>query len=89
MQEDAAGAQEPRGPDSIHVLLAGILLADSRIGALLAPRGPITRAATLVGLVALAMVMAFGGVASLWMAVVADMGASLVVIGNALRLLRE
>jgi Cd2+/Zn2+-exporting ATPase len=35
------------------------------------------------------LVMAFGGVATLWMAVVADMGASLIVIGNALRLLRE
>jgi Cd2+/Zn2+-exporting ATPase len=35
------------------------------------------------------LVMAFAGVATLWMAVVADMGASLIVIGNALRLLRE
>ena len=35
------------------------------------------------------LVMAFTGVATLWMAVVADMGASLIVIGNALRLLRE
>jgi Cd2+/Zn2+-exporting ATPase len=35
------------------------------------------------------VVMAFAGVATLWMAVVADMGASLIVIGNALRLLRE
>jgi Cd2+/Zn2+-exporting ATPase len=35
------------------------------------------------------LVMAFAGVATLWMAVVADMGASLVVIANALRLLRE
>jgi Cd2+/Zn2+-exporting ATPase len=35
------------------------------------------------------LVMAIAGVATLWMAVVADMGASLVVIGNALRLLRE
>jgi Zn2+/Cd2+-exporting ATPase len=35
------------------------------------------------------LVMAFAGVATLWMAVVADMGASLVVIGNALRRLRE
>jgi Zn2+/Cd2+-exporting ATPase len=35
------------------------------------------------------LVMALAGTATLWMAVVADMGASLVVIGNALRLLRE
>ena len=35
------------------------------------------------------MVMAIAGSATLWMAVVADMGASLIVIGNALRLLRE
>jgi Cd2+/Zn2+-exporting ATPase len=35
------------------------------------------------------LVMAVAGTATLWMAVVADMGASLLVIGNALRLLRE
>ena len=35
------------------------------------------------------LVMALAGTATLWMAVVADMGASLIVIGNALRLLRE
>jgi Zn2+/Cd2+-exporting ATPase len=35
------------------------------------------------------LVMAIAGTASLWMAVVADMGASLIVIANALRLLRE
>ena len=35
------------------------------------------------------LVMAFAGMATLWMAVVADMGASLIVIANALRLLRE
>jgi Cd2+/Zn2+-exporting ATPase len=35
------------------------------------------------------LVMAVAGSATLWMAVVADMGASLLVIGNALRLLRE
>lgn len=35
------------------------------------------------------LVMAIAGAATLWMAVVADMGASLVVIANALRLLRE
>jgi Cd2+/Zn2+-exporting ATPase len=33
--------------------------------------------------------MAITGSATLWMAVLADMGASLVVIANALRLLRE
>jgi len=35
------------------------------------------------------LVLALLGLATLWMAVVADMGASLVVIANALRLLRE
>jgi Cd2+/Zn2+-exporting ATPase len=35
------------------------------------------------------LVMAVMGLATLWMAVVADMGASLVVIANSLRLLRE
>jgi Cd2+/Zn2+-exporting ATPase len=35
------------------------------------------------------LLLALMGSATLWMAVVADMGASLVVIGNALRLLRE
>jgi Cd2+/Zn2+-exporting ATPase len=35
------------------------------------------------------LVMAIAGSATLWMAVLADMGASLIVIGNALRLLRE
>ena len=35
------------------------------------------------------LVLAMAGAATLWAAVVADMGASLIVIGNALRLLRE
>ena len=35
------------------------------------------------------LTLAFAGVATLWMAVVADMGASLIVIANALRLLKE
>ena len=35
------------------------------------------------------LAMAIGGAATLWMAVAADMGASLIVIANALRLLRE
>ena len=34
------------------------------------------------------LVMAVGGVATLWMAVLADTGASVLVVGNALRLLR-
>ena len=42
-----------------------------------------------LGLKAAFLVLAFAGVATLWMAVVADMGASLLVIANALRLLRE
>ena len=35
------------------------------------------------------LLLAIAGAATLWMAVMADMGASLIVIGNALRLLRE
>jgi Cd2+/Zn2+-exporting ATPase len=35
------------------------------------------------------LILAIAGAATLWMAVVADMGASLIVIANALRLLRE
>ena len=42
-----------------------------------------------IGLKARSWCMAVLGVATLWMAVVADMGASLIVIANALRLLRE
>ena len=42
-----------------------------------------------LGLKAAFLVLAIAGSATLWMAVVADMGASLIVIGNALRLLRE
>ena len=42
-----------------------------------------------IGLKAAFMVLAVMGLATLWMAVVADMGASLLVIANALRLLRE
>ncbi|MEO6239273.1 MAG: heavy metal translocating P-type ATPase [Vicinamibacterales bacterium] len=42
-----------------------------------------------IGLKATFLVLAVLGVATLWMAVVADMGASLIVIANALRLLRE
>jgi Cd2+/Zn2+-exporting ATPase len=42
-----------------------------------------------IALKAAFLVMAVSGVATLWMAVAADMGASLIVIANALRLLRE
>jgi Cd2+/Zn2+-exporting ATPase len=42
-----------------------------------------------LGLKALFLVLAVMGMATLWMAVAADMGASLLVIANALRLLRE
>jgi Cd2+/Zn2+-exporting ATPase len=42
-----------------------------------------------IALKAVFLVMAITGTATLWMAVAADMGASLIVIGNALRLLRE
>jgi Cd2+/Zn2+-exporting ATPase len=44
--------------------------------------------AIALGLKLAFMVMALAGVATLWMAVVADMGASLIVVANALRLLR-
>jgi Zn2+/Cd2+-exporting ATPase len=42
-----------------------------------------------IALKAAFLVMAMMGIATLWMAVLADMGASLIVIANALRLLRE
>jgi Cd2+/Zn2+-exporting ATPase len=42
-----------------------------------------------IGLKSAFLVLAIMGLATLWMAVVADMGASLIVIANALRLLRE
>ena len=42
-----------------------------------------------IALKAAFMVMAVAGVATLWMAVIADSGASLIVVANALRLLRE
>ena len=35
------------------------------------------------------LVMAIAGAATLWMAVLADTGASVIVVANALRLLRE
>jgi Cd2+/Zn2+-exporting ATPase len=42
-----------------------------------------------LGVKALFMVLALAGAATLWMAIAADMGASLLVIVNALRLLRS
>jgi len=44
--------------------------------------------ALALGLKAAVLLLAFFGVASLWLAIAADMGASLLVIANALRLLR-
>jgi Cd2+/Zn2+-exporting ATPase len=41
-----------------------------------------------LGVKALFVVMTFAGMASLWGAIAADVGASLLVVGNALRLLR-
>jgi Cd2+/Zn2+-exporting ATPase len=41
-----------------------------------------------LGLKAIFLVLAFGGVATLWMAIAADMGATLLVTFNGLRLLR-
>ncbi|HRQ74038.1 MAG TPA: heavy metal translocating P-type ATPase [Phycisphaerales bacterium] len=45
--------------------------------------------ALALGIKAVFFVLAVAGVATLWMAVVADMGASLLVVGNGLRLLRH
>ncbi|MDL1890585.1 HAD family hydrolase, partial [Nitrospirales bacterium NOB] len=42
-----------------------------------------------IGVKVVFFVLAFFGIASLWMAVFADMGASLLVVGNGLRLLRR
>lgn len=42
-----------------------------------------------IGVKAIFFVLAFFGIATLWMAVFADMGASLLVVGNGLRLLRR
>ena len=42
-----------------------------------------------LGIKAVFMVLAFGGQATLWMAVFADMGASLIVVFNGMRLLRS
>jgi Cd2+/Zn2+-exporting ATPase len=47
-----------------------------------------TNIAVALGLKAVFLALAIGGVATLWMAVAADMGASLLVIANGLRLLR-
>jgi Cd2+/Zn2+-exporting ATPase len=41
-----------------------------------------------LGIKAIFMVLAFTGHASLWLAILADMGASLAVVFNGLRLLR-
>ena len=45
--------------------------------------------AVALGIKAVFFILAVVGVATLWMAVVADMGASLLVVGNGLRLLRH
>ncbi len=45
--------------------------------------------ALALGLKAVVLLLALSGVAALWLAVVADMGASLLVVANALRLLRS
>jgi Cd2+/Zn2+-exporting ATPase len=48
-----------------------------------------TNIAIALGLKAAFLVLAMAGRATLWMAVVADMGASLLVVANGLRLLRS
>jgi Cd2+/Zn2+-exporting ATPase len=45
--------------------------------------------ALALGIKAVFLVLAFTGVATLWMAVFADMGGSLLVVFNGLRLLRR
>ena len=45
--------------------------------------------ALALGIKAVFLVLAFAGQATMWMAVFADMGASLLVVGNGLRLLRK
>jgi Cd2+/Zn2+-exporting ATPase len=45
--------------------------------------------AAALGIKAIFMVLTFMGSATLWMAVFADVGASLLVVGNGLRLLRD
>ena len=42
-----------------------------------------------LGIKSIFLVMAVFGTATMWMAVFADMGASLLVVGNGLRLLRQ
>ena len=42
-----------------------------------------------LGIKAVFLVLTFTGQASMWMAVFADMGASLLVVGNGLRLVRK
>ncbi|EAA8003557.1 hypothetical protein EM25_005258, partial [Salmonella enterica subsp. enterica serovar Typhimurium] len=42
-----------------------------------------------LGIKAVFLVLTFTGQATMWMAVFADMGASLLVVGNGLRLLRK
>ncbi|MGV8294008.1 hypothetical protein ACV36C_34565, partial [Pseudomonas aeruginosa] len=45
--------------------------------------------ALALGIKAVFLVLTFTGHATMWMAVFADMGASLLVVGNGLRLLRR
>jgi Cd2+/Zn2+-exporting ATPase len=45
--------------------------------------------ALALGIKAVFLALALAGTATMWMAVFADMGASLLVVGNGLRLLRE
>ena len=45
--------------------------------------------ALALGIKAVFLVLTFTGQATMWMAVFADMGASLLVVGNGLRLLRR
>jgi Cd2+/Zn2+-exporting ATPase len=45
--------------------------------------------ALALGIKVVFLVLAFTGQATMWMAVFADMGASLLVVGNGLRLLRK
>ena len=48
-----------------------------------------TNVALSIGLKAAVLVLAVAGISTLWMAVLADTGASVLVVANAMRLLRH
>ena len=68
--------------DDLHGLPEFIALS-RRTGAILTQN-----IALAIGIKLVFFALALGGVATMWMAVIADVGASLLVIGNGLQLLR-